>query len=147
MKDQIDQNNKVEPRKTIALVSICPTVCILSFYLRKFSLPINGHDVRVVYGPNDAVELARKNPDKEVVFFAIGFETTTPSVAFEITNDPPSNFSIICTHKTVPPAMELLLSLPNLKLRGFLLPGHVCAIIGSKPFEPYAAKYKTHHTN
>ncbi len=102
-----------------------------------------GADVRVVYGPNDAVEIAQKNPDKEVVFFSIGFETTAPLPAFEIANRPPENFSIICAHKLVPPAMDLLLNLKEAHLQGFLLPGHVCSIIGTDPFVPYAAKYNS----
>ena len=139
---ELDLAVELSKRENVIMTTFGDMMRVPSSTISLFEARALGHDVRVVYGPNDAVELARKNPTKEVVFFAIGFETTTPSVAFEITNNPPSNFSVICTHKTVPPAMDLLLSLPNLKLRGFLLPGHVCAIIGSKPFEPYAEKYK-----
>ena len=100
-----------------------------------------GMDVRVVYGPNDAVDLAKKYPEKEVIFFAIGFETTAPLIAYALASNPPSNFSIIGAHKLVPPAMEVLLTLPDIAIDGFLLPGHVCSIIGAKPFEPAAEKY------
>ena len=139
---ELDLAIELSKRENTIMTTFGDMMRVPSSTISLFEARARGHDVRVVYGPNDAVELARKNPTKEVVFFAIGFETTTPSVAFELTNNPPSNFSVICTHKTVPPAMDLLLSLPNLKLSGFLLPGHVCAIIGSKPFEPYAEKYK-----
>ena len=100
-----------------------------------------GEDVRIVYGPHDAVELAEKYPDREVVFFAIGFETTAPLPAFEVSTHPPENFSIICANKLVPPAMDLLLQQSDVQIDGFILPGHVCAIIGSDPFIPYAEKY------
>jgi len=138
---ELDLAVELSKRENVIMTTFGDMMRVPSSTISLFEARALGNDVRVVYGPNDAVELARKNPNKEVVFFAIGFETTTPSVAFEITNNPPSNFSVICTHKTVPPAMDLLLSLPNLKLSGFLLPGHVCAIIGAKPFEPYAEKY------
>ncbi len=100
-----------------------------------------GSDIRVVYGPHDAVELAQKNPEKEVVFFSIGFETTVPLPAFELAQEPPENFSLISAHKLVPPAMNLLLNLPDVQIDGFLLPGHVCTIIGAEVFRPYAEKY------
>ena len=140
---ELDLAIELSKRENTIMTTFGDMMRVPSSTISLFEARARGHDVRVVYGPNDAVELARKNPTKEVVFFAIGFETTAPSVAFELLNDPPSNFSVICTHKTVPPAMDLLLSLPNLKLSGFLLPGHVCAIIGAKPFEPYAEKYKS----
>ena len=100
-----------------------------------------GQDVRVVYGPHDAVILAEKNPEKDVVFFAVGFETTAPLVAFELVDNPPPNFSVITAYKLVPPAMDVLLTLPDQHLDGFLLPGHVCAIIGTDPFEEFAKQY------
>jgi hydrogenase expression/formation protein HypD len=101
-----------------------------------------GADVRIVYGPNDAVELAQKYPDKEVVFFAIGFETTAPLAAFELCNQPPKNFSVISAHKLVPPAFDLLLGVEKMAIDGFLLPGHVSAIIGADAYLPYMEKYR-----
>lgn len=108
-----------------------------------FEAKAEGGDIRVVYGPHDAVELAIKNPDREVVFFSIGFETTVPLPAFEIYNNPPDNFSIICANKLVPPAFDLLMQMEDTNINGFILPGHVCAILGSNPFVPYAEKYKS----
>lgn len=99
-----------------------------------------GANVQVVYSPRDASQLARANPTKEVVFFAIGFETTAPVVGLEVLHAPP-NFSIICAHKTIPPAMELLMSIDGLNIDGFIAPGHVSSIIGLKPFEIFSQAY------
>ena len=101
-----------------------------------------GVDVRVVYGPNDATEIARKNPGKHVAFFAIGFETTIAIVAAELKRDPPENFSIICSHKTIPAAMNLLVAAGELQIDGFICPGHVSTIIGTKPYEVFSRAYK-----
>ncbi|MHA1766361.1 MAG: hydrogenase formation protein HypD [Promethearchaeota archaeon] len=137
----LDLAIELSKREDTIITTFGDMMRVPSSTISLFEARAQGHDIRVVYGPNDAVELAKKNSSKEIVFFAVGFETTTPSVAFELLNNPPSNFSVICAHKLVPPAMDLLLNLPHLKIDGFLLPGHVCAIIGSKPFEPYARKY------
>ena len=98
----------------------------------------NGADVRVVYGVSDAVEIARKNPDRDVVFIGAGFETTAPTMAVEITKGPPSNFSILTSLKIIPPAMEILVSLEGFAVDGFITPGHVSAIIGTNAFSPLA---------
>lgn len=105
------------------------------------AMKAQGRDIRVVYGPHDAIELAYKHPDKEIVFFAIGFETTAPLIAFELLEHPPPNFSIICAYKLVPPAMDYLINLPNLNIQGFLLPGHVSAIIGEQPYQQFFKKF------
>ena len=101
-----------------------------------------GYDIRTVYGPREAIEIAKKNPNKEVVFFAIGFETTAPSVANEIISDPPENFSVLCSLRTIPPVMELLLGLGDLEIDGFICPGHVATIIGLKPFDMFSKAYR-----
>lgn len=101
-----------------------------------------GADIRIVYGPNDAVKVAKENPDKEVIFFAIGFETTVPLIGYEIQSGPPSNFSIICAHKLIPAALELLISQSQLKIDGFISPGHVSTIIGLKPYKIFSDAYK-----
>ncbi|MEJ2249989.1 MAG: hydrogenase formation protein HypD [Candidatus Lokiarchaeota archaeon] len=105
-------------------------------------LKAKGADIRIVYGPNDAIGIAKKNPNKEIVFFAIGFETTVPSVGFEILNNPPSNFSVICAHKLIPAALELLISIDRLNIDGFISPGHVATIIGLEPFKLFSETYK-----
>ncbi len=105
-------------------------------------LKAKGADIRIIYGPNDAVKIAKENPDKEVIFFAIGFETTVPLIGYEIQSEPPSNFSVICAHKLIPAALELLISQSQLKIDGFISPGHVSTIIGLKPYEIFSQGYK-----
>jgi hydrogenase expression/formation protein HypD len=100
-----------------------------------------GGDVRVVYGVNDAVKLASTELDKEFVFFAIGFETTTPTTANEILKDPPENLSFLVSHRLIPPAMELLLGIGDLHIDGFIAPGHVSTIIGLEPYEVFTTAY------
>ncbi|MHA1274152.1 MAG: hydrogenase formation protein HypD [Promethearchaeota archaeon] len=104
-------------------------------------LKAKGADVRIIYGPNDAIKIAKQNPDKEVIFFAIGFETTVPLIGYEIQKNPPPNFSVICAHKLIPAALELLISQSQLNIDGFISPGHVSAIIGLKPFKLFSDAY------
>lgn len=104
-----------------------------------------GADVRFVYSPLDALKLARQNPDREVVFFAIGFETTAPSTAVTLLRaqaEKLKNFSIFCNHVAVVPAIKTILDSPNLRLDGFVGPGHVSMVIG---MEPYAFIARDHH--
>jgi len=100
-----------------------------------------GADVKVVYSPTDAVKFAKKNPDKEVIFFSLGFETTAPATVAEILNKPPENFSVLTSHRLIPPAMELLMGIGDIHIDGFLCPGHVATIIGVKPFKVFADAY------
>ena len=104
-----------------------------------------GGDVRVVYGPLDAVQIARDNPDREVVFFAVGFETTIPASALAVQlagQTGVANFSILHSHVLVPPAMAALLSAPDNQVQGFLAAGHVCTIMGTSAYVPLAARYR-----
>jgi hydrogenase expression/formation protein HypD len=110
-----------------------------------FSVKAGGGDVRIVYSPTDAVKLARENPDKQVVFFAVGFETTAPANAMAVhqaKRDSIANFSILVSHVLVPPALEALLSAPDNRVQGFLAAGHVCTIMGYTEYEPIARKYR-----
>ena len=103
-----------------------------------------GADVRFVYSPLDALKIARENPDKEVVFFAIGFETTAPSTAVTLLRAKAENirnFSIFCNHVTIIPAMKAILDSPDLRLDGFIGPGHVSMVIGMRPYEFVARDY------
>jgi hydrogenase expression/formation protein HypD len=100
-----------------------------------------GGDVRIIYSLDEAVRMARDEPDKEFVFFGIGFETTTPMTARALLDNPPENFSILCSHRVVPPALDFLLSLGELGIEGFLDPGHVSTIIGTRPYEPLTERY------
>lgn len=98
-------------------------------------------DVRVVYGVGDAVKMAAKESSKEFVFFAVGFETTSPSTAVEIANTPTENMSFLVSHRIIPPAMKLLVEMKDLNLNGFIAPGHVSTIIGLKPYEVFPTLY------
>ncbi|WP_323785388.1 hydrogenase formation protein HypD [Thalassovita sp.] len=103
-----------------------------------------GADIRMVYSPLDALELARRNPDREVVFFGLGFETTTPSTAFSIqaaAREELTNFSIFCNHITVPAPIKVLLDDPHMVLDGFVGPGHVSMVIGTHPYDFIAQDY------
>ncbi len=97
-----------------------------------------GVDVRIVYSPADALQIARKNPDKEVIFFAIGFETTAPSTALTLMAAKAEgirNFSVFCNHVTIVPAIRAILDSPDMRLDGFIGPGHVSTVIGCRPYE------------
>jgi hydrogenase expression/formation protein HypD len=104
-----------------------------------------GGDVRIVYSPLDALKLARENPTKEVVFFAVGFETTAPANAmavYQAKREGLKNFSILVSHVLVPPAMEAILKDPENRVQGFLAAGHVCTVMGTGEYGPVAEKYK-----
>jgi hydrogenase expression/formation protein HypD len=104
-----------------------------------------GADVRMVYSPLDALKIARENPDREVVFFAIGFETTTPSTALTLKRAQAEgirNFSLFCNHVTIIPAIRAILDSPDLRLDGFVGPGHVSTVIGLRPYRFIARDYR-----
>jgi hydrogenase expression/formation protein HypD len=104
-----------------------------------------GADIRMVYSPLDALKLAKANPDKRVVFMAIGFETTAPSTAMTVLRaaaDGVDNFSVFCNHVTIIPAIKAILDSPDLRLDGFLGPGHVSTVIGCRPYEFIARDHR-----
>jgi len=110
-----------------------------------YTIRANGGDVRVVYSPLDALKIAQENPDREVVFFAIGFETTAPANAMSVLqaqalNVP--NFSVLVSHACVPPAMHAILSAPANRVQGFLAAGHVCAVMGYWEYPPLTEQYQ-----
>jgi hydrogenase expression/formation protein HypD len=103
-----------------------------------------GADVRMVYSPLDALKIARENPDREVAFFAIGFETTTPSTALTLKRaqaEKIENFALFCNHVTIIPAIRAILDSPDLRLDGFIGPGHVSTVIGLRPYRFIAGDY------
>jgi hydrogenase expression/formation protein HypD len=103
-----------------------------------------GADVRMVYSPLDALRIAKEHPDREVVFYAIGFETTAPSTALTLKrarDEGVANFSCMCNHVTIVPPLRALLESPDLRLDGFIGPGHVSTIVGARPFEFIPADY------
>jgi len=110
-----------------------------------FSVKAAGGDVRIVYSPMDTVQIAKQNPDKQVVFFAVGFETTAPANAMAVYHAKQTglkNFSVLVSHVMVPPAMEAILSSPINCVQGFLAAGHVCSVMGYTEYFPIAAKYR-----
>ena len=109
-----------------------------------FSVKADGGDVRIVYAPTDGVKIALDNPDKEVVFFAVGFETTAPANALAVLKAHKlglNNFSILVSHVLVPPAIKAILASPNNRVQGFLAAGHVCTVMGYTEYIPIAKKY------
>ncbi|MDA8743521.1 hydrogenase formation protein HypD [Rubripirellula amarantea] len=105
----------------------------------------NGGNVKTVYSPLDAVELAKRHPEKQVVFFAVGFETTAPATALAVkqaANDGIHNFSLLVSHVRVQPAMEALLQSPHNRVQAFLAAGHVCAVMGYESYEPMVERYR-----
>ncbi len=135
-------------------IAVTPNVIFCSFgdMLRVpgsrgdlFSAKAQGADVRIVYSPLDALALARANPQREVVFFAVGFETTAPANAmavYQARREGLRNFSLLVSHVLVPPAMEAILSSSTNRVQGFLAAGHVCTVMGFEEYEPIAAKYR-----
>jgi len=104
-----------------------------------------GGDVRMVYSPMDALKVARDNPQRQVVFFAVGFETTAPANAMSVWQAARAgleNFSLLVAHVLVPPAIEAILSAPNCRVQAFLAPGHVCTVMGYHEYEPLAQRYR-----
>src|ERR1700744_387414 len=110
-----------------------------------FTIKSLGGDVRVVYSPLDCLKIARANPDKKVVFFAIGFETTAPAnamLAWRAKQEGATNLSLLVSHVLVPPALEAILQSPQNRVQGFLGPGHVCAVMGYEQYEPISARFR-----
>ncbi len=104
-----------------------------------------GADIRMIYSPLDALDIAKKNPDKQIIFFAIGFETTMPSTALTVLAAEKAgikNFSLFCNHITIVPTVKAILDSPELLLDGFVGPGHVSIVIGNKPYEFISKHYK-----
>ena len=110
-----------------------------------FTIKSLGGDVRVVYSPLDCLKIARANPGKQVVFFAIGFETTAPAnamLAWRAREEQVDNVSLLVSHVLVPPALEAILDSPDNRVQGFLGPGHVCAVMGYREYDPISARYQ-----
>lgn len=105
----------------------------------------NGGDIRIVYSPLDCLKIARENQNKQIVFFAVGFETTAPANAlavYQAAEQGLGNFSVLVSHVLVPPAMEAILAAPNNRVQGFLAAGHVCTVMGYTEYEPLAQQYR-----
>lgn len=147
--EQIDKAIHLASQENIIFCSFGDMVRVPGSHEDLLSVKSRGGDVRIVYSPMDALKIAAQHPDKEVVFFAIGFETTAPANAMlvekakaEAEKEGRSNFSILCSQVTVPPAMEAILASPANKINGFLAAGHVCSVMGFHEYVPLAEKYK-----
>lgn len=141
----IDEAIHLALRQDVILCSYGDMLRVPGSHLSLLEVKAKGADVRILYSPLEAVQLALANPEKQVVFFAVGFETTAPANALAVVHADKvnaENFSILASHVLVPPAMEAILSDPENKIDGFLAAGHVCTIMGLDEYYPIAEKYK-----
>lgn len=141
----IDKAVHLAMEKNVILCSFGDMLRVPGSTLSLLEAKAQGADVRILYSPLEAVKLAKENPGKEVVFFAVGFETTAPANALSVIQAKSagvSNYSILTSHVLVPPAMEAVLSDPSAKIDGFLAAGHVCTVMGINEYEPIAERYK-----
>ena len=141
----IDKAIAIARRPEVILTSFGDMLRVPGSGIDLLGVRAQGGDVRMVYSPLDAVKLAQAHPDRQVVFFAVGFETTAPGNAMAVWQARQlglNNFSILCSHVLVPPAMEAILGAPGNQVQGFLAAGHVCAVMGYWEYEPIAAQYR-----
>ena len=142
--EQIDRALVLAARPDVLFTSFGDMLRVPGTAGDLFQVRARGGDVRIVYSPLDALELARSNPENQVVFFAVGFETTAPANAMAVLRARElgiANFSILVSHVTVPPAMTALLESENNRIQAFLAAGHVCTVMGWEQYEPLASKY------
>lgn len=141
----IDQAIALTARREIILCSFGDMLRVPGSTTDLFACRAAGGDVRVIYSPLDALQLARRQPDKQVVFFAVGFETTAPTTAMAVWQAQRlgvKNFSVLMAHVRVPPAIEAILSAPGNRVQGFLAAGHVCTIMGAEEYESLVRQYR-----
>lgn len=142
--DMIDRAHAIARRPDVIFCSFGDMLRVPGSEADLFQVKAAGGDVRIVYSPMDCLRIARQNPDRKVVFFAIGFETTAPANAmavFQAKAQGIRNFSLLVSHVMVPPSITGILQSPGNRVQGFLGPGHVCAIMGWREYEPIAARY------
>ena len=140
----IDQALAIAARPEVTFCSFGDMLRVPGSAEDLFAVKSRGGDVRVVYSPLDALALARQLPEHQVVFFAVGFETTAPANALAVAQakrEGLANFSILVSHVRVPPAMVAILAAPQRRVDGFLAAGHVCAVMGTEEYVPLAAQY------
>lgn len=143
--EMIDKAHAIAGRPEVIFCSFGDMLRVPGSHSDLLGLKSQGADIRVVYSPIDALKVAKENPDKEVVFFAIGFETTAPANAMAVwqaKKQGVKNFSILVSHVLVPPAIAAILQSPHNRVQGFLGPGHVCTVMGFKEYEELTAKFK-----
>lgn len=143
--EMIDKAIAIAEKNDVILASFGDMMRVPGSKHDLLSVKANGGDVRMIYSPLDAVKLAKDNPDKKIVFFAVGFETTAPANAMSVLEAKRlniNNYSILCSHVLVPPAINALLSDKNSKINAFLAAGHVCTVMGYNEYFPLAEKFK-----
>ena len=141
----IDKAIEIAARRDVIFCSFGDMLRVPGTEKDLFVVKAGGGDVRVVYSPLHCLKIARENPSKQVVFFAVGFETTAPANAmavYQAKQQGITNFSILVSHVLVPPAMEAILSSPLNRVQAYLAAGHVCTVMGYTEYEPIAAKYR-----
>jgi hydrogenase expression/formation protein HypD len=142
--EQIDRALHLASRSDVLFTSFGDMLRVPGSECDLLQIRARGGQIRIVYSPLDALELAIRNPDRQVVFFAVGFETTAPANAMAVWRARElgvRNFSVLVSHVTVPPAMTALLAAPDNRVQAFLAAGHVCTIMGWTEYEPIAKKY------
>jgi hydrogenase expression/formation protein HypD len=140
----VDKAIAIASRENVIFTSYGDMLRVPGSQQDLFSVKAAGGDVRVVYSAIEAVRIAEQNPDKEVVFFGIGFETTAPANAVSVVKAKKQgirNYSMLVSHVCVPPAMHAILGSPNNRVQGFMAAGHVCAVMGYADYEPIARQY------
>lgn len=143
--EQIDRALHLAARDDVLFTSFGDMLRVPGSACDLLAIRARGGTVRIVYSPLDALELARKHPDRQVVFFAVGFETTAPANAMAVWRARElgvTNFTVLVSHVTVPPAMIALLESPDNRVQAFLAAGHVCTVMGWTEYEPIAAQYR-----
>jgi hydrogenase expression/formation protein HypD len=143
--EMIDRANALARRPDVTLMSYGDMLRVPGSETDLFHVKAEGGDVRIVYSPTDAVELARSQPGRKVVFFAIGFETTAPAHAMAVLQAERlglKNFSLLVSHVLVPPAIRMLLQSPRNRVQGFIAPGHVCTVVGVSEYEELATEFR-----
>ncbi len=141
---KLDDAISIAKHNNVILTTFGDTMRVPGSKLSLLQAKAEGADIRMVYSPLDSLKIAKENPDKEIVFFGIGFETTAPSTAFTILQaaaENINNFSMFCNHVLVIPALKALLNNPDLQLDGFIGPGHVSMVIGCNPYEFIPLQY------
>jgi hydrogenase expression/formation protein HypD len=143
--EMIDRAHAIAARPNVIFCSFGDMLRVPGSHSDLLQLKSRGADVRIVYSPLDAVNVAAANPNRQVVFFAIGFETTAPPNAMAVwlaKKRRLSNFSLLVSHVLVPPAIKAILDAPGCRVQGFLGPGHVCTVVGYAEYEPIVQQYR-----
>jgi hydrogenase expression/formation protein HypD len=143
--EMIDKAHAIARREDVIFCSFGDMLRVPGSQADLLILKSRGADIRIVYSPMDCLKIARANPEKKVVFFAIGFETTAPANAMSVwqaRQQGVKNYSILVSHVLVPPSIASILQSPLNRVQGFLGPGHVCTVMGYKEYEPLAARFR-----